>query len=409
MAEFFRVQSRAEALARLAAFSPVGEEQIPLRQSLARILSRPISSPEDLPPFPRATMDGFAVRARDTFGASESLPSLLKVVGEVRMGEPPTISLGPGETLRIATGGMLPEGADAVVMVEYTEGLDPETLEVYRAVAPGENSVGVGDDVAKGQEVLPAGWPLRPQDMGLLSALGITRAWVHRRPTVAILSTGDEVIPLEVSPQPGQVRDINGLALAALVEREGGIPLELGIVPDRRDLLEARCREGLSRADCLLLSGGSSVGARDYALDVLNSLDGVELLAHGLAVRPGKPTLLARVGKTPLLGLPGHPVSALVIFHILVRPLLDRLCGRWHPHRPPPIRARLSRNLASAQGREDYVRVTLHEEGGELWVHPVLGGSGLIGTLVRADGLVRVDSKSEGVYRGEWVEVEVFP
>ena len=409
MSEFFRVQSREQALVHLEGFPPVGEEEVRLRQSLARVISRPIFSSEDLPPFPRATMDGFAVHARDTFGASESLPALLKVVGEVQMGETPSVSLGPGEAIRIATGGMLPKGADGVVMVEYAQNLDPETLEVYRAVAPGENSVGVGEDVARGQEILPAGWPLRPQDMGLLAALGITGVWVHRRPVVAILSTGDEVVPFETTPSPGQVRDINALALAALVEREGGVSLELGVVPDRRDLLEARCREGLGQADCVILSGGSSVGTRDYAMEVLHSLDGVEILAHGLAVRPGKPTLLARVGDKPLVGLPGHPVSALVIFHILVRPLLDRLCGRWHAHRPLPVRAKISRNLASAQGREDYVRVSLHEEGGEMWAQPVLGGSGLIGTLVRADGLVRIDAKSEGLYKGEWVEVEVFP
>jgi len=407
--EFLRVKSREQVLKEMEGFSPVGEEEVGLLEARDRVLSRPLVSPEDLPPFPRATMDGFAVRAQDTFGATQGLPSLLRVAGEVRMGEIPEIFLRPGEAVRISTGGMLPEGANAVVMVEYTQGLDEGTVEVYRPVAPNENVVRVGEDVASGEEILPAGWSLRPQDMGLLAGLGLGSLWVHRRPLVAIVSTGDEVVPVCETPGLGQIRDLNGVALAALVEREGGIPLRMGIVPDQKERLEEACREAIERSDCLLLSGGSSVGARDYALEVLGSLQGAEILAHGLAVRPGKPTLLARVGSRPVVGLPGHPVSALVIFHILVRPLLDALCGRRYPRRPPPLRARLARNIVSAQGREDYVRVSLHEEGGELWARPVLGSSGLIRTLVQADGLIRIDPRFEGLYRGDWVEVEPFP
>jgi molybdopterin molybdotransferase len=294
-------------------------------------------------------------------------------------------------------------------MVEDTGVMDSRTIEVYRTVAPTENTVRRGEDVGRGQEVLPRGWTLRPQDLGILAALGCERIWVHRRPVVAVLSTGDEVIPPAGKPRPGQVRDVNGAAICAMLAWEGATPLPLGIVPDKKNLLEERCREGLGQADSLLLSGGSSVGTRDYALEALTGLEGAEILAHGVAVRPGKPTLLARVGEKPLMGLPGHPVSAMVIFHILGRPLLDKLSGRVHAHRPAPILARLTRNLASAQGREDYVRVTLEERDGERWAIPVLGGSGLIRTLVKAQGLVRVDAQSEGIYQGEWVEVEVFP
>lgn len=409
MVEFFRVQSRAQVLSHLEAFSSVGEEQVPLDATLDRVLSRPIICPEDLPPFSRSTMDGYAVRARDTFGASESLPALLQLSGEVGMGEVPLLSLLPGQAVRISTGGVIPDGADAVVMVEYTETLDEETLEVYRTVAPGENLVGRGEDVREDDEILPAGWPIRPQDVGLLAALGVEHPWVHRKPVVAILSTGDEVVLVAETPAPGQVRDVNGPALAALVRREGAVPLDLGIVPDQKELLEARCNEGLERADCLFLSGGSSVGVRDYALEALQAMDGAEILAHGVAVKPGKPTLVARVGEKPFFGFPGHPVSALVIFHILARPLLDRLCGRGYPRRQRPIRARLTRNLASVQGREDYVRVILQEEDGEMWARPVLGASGLIGTLVRAEGLIRIEQNAEGLDRGEWVEVEFLP
>ncbi|MGQ9654039.1 MAG: molybdopterin molybdotransferase MoeA [Thermodesulfobacteriota bacterium] len=407
--EFFKVKSREQALKDIERFSPVGEEEITLLEARGRVLSRPLFSPENLPPFSRATMDGLAVRAQDTFGASQGLPSLLRVAGEVRMGQRPQVVLGPGEAVQISTGGMLPEGANAVVMVEYTQRVDEDMVEVYKPVAPNENVVREAEDVAAGEEVLPAGWHLRPQDVGLLAGLGLQALWVHRRPVVAIVSTGDEIVPTHERPGPGQVRDLNGVALSVLVEQEGGIPLRMGIVPDQKTRLERVCREAMERADCLLLSGGSSVGARDFALEALTSLGGAEILTHGLAVRPGKPTLLARVGSTPVVALPGHPVSALVIFHILVRPLLDRLCGRRCPRRSLRVRARLARNLPSAQGREDYVRVTLQEEGGEQWARPVLGSSGLIRTLVRADGLVRIDPLSEGLYRGEWVEVEPFP
>jgi|Deesub1362B_J571_1020462.scaffolds.fasta_scaffold05331_2 molybdopterin molybdotransferase len=406
MGEFFRVRSPSELLAEMDRFASTGEEVVPLEEALDRVLSRDVLCPHDLPPFARATMDGYAVKASDTFGASESLPALLQVVGEVPMGEEPDFSMGAGEAARIATGGMLPSGADAVVMVEHTQVVDESTVEIYKSVAPGEHMVSKGEEARAGERILPEGWVLRPQDVGLLAALGMDRVWVHRRPLVAILSTGDEVVPVEVVPPPGKVRDVNSYCLGALVRRWGGIPVHLGIVPDSPQELEARCREGLERADFLLLSGGSSVGSRDYALKVILSLDGSEILAHGVAIKPGKPTLLASVGGKPVLGLPGHPVSASIVFAVVGRPLLDRLSGRRFAHRPRPIPARLARNLASAQGREDYVRVTLEERDGELWAKPVLGASGLIATLVRAEGVIRIDAQAEGLERGSLVEVE---
>ena len=409
MMRFFRVRSREEVLREIQLFEAVPEEEIPLENGPHRVLSRPIIAPEDFPLFPRATMDGFAVRARDTFGASDSQPALLQVIGEIRMGEAPSGSIGPGQAMRIPTGGMLPEGADAVIMVEHAEEFEDMTLEAYRSVAPGENVVAPGEDVRRGEEILPGGWSLRPQDLGLLAALGVREIEVHRRPRVAVLSTGDEVVGLDQSPAPGQVRDINSLTISAWLEREGAIPVKMGIVRDVPDLLRERIQWALEEADCLIMSGGSSVGTRDHIMDALCSLPGVELLAHGISVRPGKPTLLARSDRKAILGLPGHPVSALVILHLLGRPLLDRLSGKIYAHRPRPFRARLTRNLASAQGREDFVRVALEERDGELWAKPILGASGLIGTLVRAEGIVRIDQGCEGLYQGEWVEVEMFP
>lgn len=409
MIRFFRVRSRQEVVAELQRFSPVGPEEVELWNGLGRVLCEPVKAKEDLPQFLRATMDGFAVQARDTFGASDAQPALLRLVGEARMGEPTEKTIGGSEAVRVATGAMLPRGADAVVMIEHAELLDSETLEVYRSVAPWENVVRPGEDVAAGQEVLPAGWTLRPQDLGLLGALGTTRLLVHRKPRIAVFSTGDEVVPIYAQPAPGQVRDVNGITVSSWVTLEGGIALPMGIIPDRPEQLSRNFREALDKADALIVSGGSSVGTRDFLMEVLQALQGVEILAHGLAVRPGKPTLVAQVGGKPFLGLPGHPVSALVILHLLGRPLLDRLCGRVYPNRPRPFRARLTRNLASAQGREDYVRVAIEEKQGELWARPLLGSSGLIGNLSRADGLVRIDPLCEGLYSGEWVEVESFP
>lgn len=409
MIRFFRVRSRPDVVAELQRFSSTAQEEVELRNALGRVLARPVRANEDLPGFLRATMDGFAVRARDTFGASDAQPALLRLVGEARMGEPVEKSIEVSEAVRVATGAMLPQGADAVVMIEHAELLDLETLEVYRSVAPWENVVRPGEDVPAGQEIFPAGWTLRPQDLGLLGALGNIKLWVHRKPTIAVFSTGDEVVPVESRPGPGQVRDVNGIAVCSWVTMEGGMPLPMGIIPDRPELLSKSFAEALEKADALIVSGGSSVGTRDFLLEVLEGLEGAEILAHGVAVRPGKPTLVAEVRGKPFLGLPGHPVSALVILHLLGRPLMDRLSGRIYPNRPRPFRARLTRNLASAQGREDYVRVAIEEKQGELWARPLPGSSGLIGNLSRADGLVRIDALCEGLYSGEWVEVESFP
>lgn len=409
MIRFFRVRSRQQVVAELQRFSPTGQEEVELSDGLGRVLSRSVRANEDLPQFLRATMDGFAVQAKDTFGASDAQPALLRLVGEVRMGEPAHGAIESSQAVRVATGAMLPEGADAVVMIEHAELLDSETLEVYKSVAPWENVVRPGEDVAAGQEVLPAGWTLRPQDLGLLGALGTTKLWVHRRPTIAVFSTGDEVVPIDRQPGPGQVRDVNGVSVCAWVTLEGGTALPMGIIPDRPEQLSKGFAQALQAADALIVSGGSSVGTRDFLMEVLQKLEGARVLAHGLAVRPGKPTLVAEVCGKPFLGLPGHPVSALVILHLLGRPLMDRLCGRVYPHRPRPFRARLTRNLASAQGREDYVRVAIEEKQGELWARPLLGSSGLIGNLSRAEGLVRIDPLCEGLYSGEWVEVESFP
>ena len=307
---------------------------------------------------------------------------------------------------------MLPEGADAVVMVEYTAEHPDQTLEVRRAVAPGENVLQPGEDVQAGELLFEAGTQLRPQDIGLLAALGIVRLAVYQRPRVVILSSGDEIVPINQRPGPGQVRDANAYLAAAQVQTWGGLPSIRGILPDEFAALRAALAGALSEADLILISGGSSVGVRDLTLAAIQDLPGAEVLVHGVAIRPGKPTILAAVGETgarPLLGLPGHPASAAVVMEVLGRPLLEQLSGlKAQPPWGRTVTAALSRNLAGASGREDYVRVRLRREADNLWADPVLGPSGLISPLVNSDGLVMIPLGVEGLVKGEQVEVRLF-
>jgi molybdopterin molybdotransferase len=404
--QFFEVKTREQVWAEYRHFAPVGLGEVSLDGAYNRVLGEAIVAAEDLPGFVRATVDGYAVRARDSFGASESQPALLTVVGDVGMGEVPPFEVGLGEAARIPTGGMLPAGADSVVMVEYTEELDRRSVAISRSVAPLENVVRPGDDVRAGEKIVAAGRRLRAQEIGLLAGLGRMKVLVSRRPRVAVISSGDEIVPADRAPGPGQLRDINSHSLAALVEECGGEPWQLGVVPDEFEPLRAACEQALEKADICLISGGSSVGTRDLTLQVLGSFPNTEVLVHGVAISPGKPTILVRVGDRAFWGLPGHAASAMVVFHVLVRPFIGYLRGippsvgeRW------PLRAHLSRNVASRQGREDFIRVRLQQEGERLLAEPVFGESALISTLVRADGLVRIDRHTEGLYAGEEVEV----
>jgi len=404
--EFLILKSGDEAREILTSFAALATESVALDHAFDRVLGEDLLALEDTPPWPRSVMDGYAVRARDVQGASESVPCYLKLVGTVPMGAVLERRIGPGEAAGISTGGVLPEGADAVVMIEYVDRARAEEIEVHRSVAAGDNLIRPGEDLRRGDMVVPRGKRLRPQDVGALAAFGRTEVRVFRRPRVAVLSTGNEVVPPDKAPAPGQVRDVNQYALSAQVRRAGGEPLLGGIVADDAAALRARVLELLDESDMVMLSGGSSVGVRDVASEVLASLGG-SVLFHGINVRPGKPTLCARVGDKPVLGMPGFPVSSMVIFDVFVRPLLWRLSGEsardpW----PARRRARFSRRHASAAGREDWVRVRLESRADGAWAAPVLGGSAALSTVVRADGLVRIDAGSEGIGEGE--EIEVF-
>ena len=410
MPEFFKVLAPDDALRTLLErLDPsVAQELAPAHRSLGRVTAQEITSPEDLPAFPRSTMDGYSVRSADTFGSSEGLPAYLEVVGEVAMGETQRARLSSGQAATAYTGGMLAGGADAVVMFENTQAVDGSTIEVVRPVAPGENVVQVGEDVRSGDRVLPAGHVIRPQDIGGLLALGITEVPVARRPRVAIVSTGDELVAPESSPALGQVRDINTYTISALVEKAGAVPVPVALVGDDYEMQRRAAVEALAKGDMLVFSAGSSVSSRDMTSKVFGSLGSPGVLVHGISFKPGKPTIVAFVDGKPAVGLPGNPVSAAVVFDLLVRPAIYALCGCLSPPEPGTVRARLLRDIASQTGREDHVQVRLVRDDGEVCAEPVFGKSNLIYTLIRADGAVTVPLDKGGLYAGEEVEVRVY-
>ena len=410
MPEFFNVlapDTAFETLRPLLATS-VGVEDVPTVEALGRVTAEDVQSPEDLPAFARSTMDGFSVRARDTFGASEGLPAYLDLVGEVPMGQSPSVRLAVGQAAKAYTGGMLAEGADAVIMVERTQTLDETSIEALRAVAPGENVVQVGEDVRSGDVILPKGSLLRPQDIGGLLALGVTSVNVGRRPRIGIVSTGDELIPPDARIGPGQIRDINTYTISGLVAQAGGEPVPIALVEDEFEAQRLAAIDGLSRCDALVFSAGSSVSSRDLTADVINSLGEPGVIVHGISIKPGKPTVIGMAEDKPVFGLPGNPVSAMVVFGLVVRPVIYHLSGCLQIPPSPQVQATLSRDIPSVAGREDYVPVRLQPSDDHISAVPVFGKSNLIFTLIRSDGIVKVPLDRSGLYEGETVNVNVY-
>jgi molybdopterin molybdotransferase len=429
MPEFLRLTPPIEALqiilTALPEAAPVAE-QIDTMRSLGRVLAENVCAPHPLPEFPRSTVDGYAVRARDTFGVSEAMPGYLSVIGEIPMGAPTGLSLQPGTCASIHTGGMLPEGADAVIMLEYTQqvGMEPvlqtgmrhsgtTELEIFRSVAVGENMLRVGEDVTAGQVVLSAGRHMRPAEIGGCMALGITRLRVVKKPGVAIISSGDEVVPPEQSPQPGQVRDVNSHSLASLVVQAGGEPVLYGIIPDNLEAMKVAARQALCDCDLLVVTAGSSASSRDTTAEAIASLGAPGVLVHGVNIRPGKPTILAVCDGKAVVGLPGNPVSALVIAGLFVTPLIEKVLGIKISRPRPLVMAKITVNIPSQAGREDWVAVKLLTNGewgmtaGErrYLAEPVFGKSNLIFSLANADGLVCIPTDVTGISAGDVVEV----
>jgi molybdopterin molybdotransferase len=408
---FFKVITPARLCELLSSFVPVGSETVPLDDCLGRVLATDILAVENLPAVDRSCMDGFALRAADTFGASEGNPAYVELASSAAIDEIISQPLRPGECMGIATGGTLPPGADAVIMVEHTQMLGDSTVEIRKTVPPGENVMLTGEDVAVGQIALAAGLRLRPQDIGLMAGLGCLGARVFRRPRCGILSTGDELVPVAATPRPGQVRDVNSHTLASLARHAGAEPRNHGLVPDQRESLRAALADSLAENDVVFISGGSSIGTRDLTIEVLESFADAEILAHGVSISPGKPTILARVGGKPVLGLPGQVTSAQIVMLVFGQPLLAHLggeSGAFDPDRRIMRQACLGSNLSSKPGREDYVRVRLEWRDGALLAMPRLGKSGLLRTMLDAHGLIRLEASLEGMRAGQDVSVWIF-
>ena len=403
--EFFTVRTVGEALAGFRPARRTAVETVALAQAHGRVPAEPVHAPHDLPGFARSTVDGYAVRAADTYGASEGLPSYLEVTGAVAMGRAPEGAVAPGSAVAMPTGGVIPDGADAVVMVEHTQEAMAGTIEVVRPAAPGDGLVRADEDAAEGTELVPAGRGLRAQDLGLLAAAGVTEVRAHARPRVAIVSTGDEVVdPATAKLGAGQVRDASAVALAALVRDAGGEPDPRGIVSDDHDALAAVLREALQSSDVVVVSAGSSVGARDETAAVVAGLGEPGIWAHGIAVRPGKPTLLADCGGVPIVGLPGNPRSALVVFRLLGMPIVRLVGGVTRPPAEASTRARLERDVPSTAGRLDIVQVTVRNG----IASPLFGASALLSILSAADGYIVVADEATGLQAGTEVDVTLY-
>lgn len=406
MKDFFKVKTLKQVLTYTSNFPTVGTEEVELSRSFGRINAIDIRANHDLPDFARATMDGYAVKASSTFGASESNPAFLTVKCSIRMGESPNAKIGPGETAKISTGGMLPHGTDAVVMIEHTEAVDNSSVEILRSVAPRQHVIVAGEDIQKDEMMISKGQAIRPQEMGLLAAFGIQTVTVFRHPVISIISTGDEIVPIDQTPEPGKIRDVNSYSLAGFIEKSGGIPHHCGIVQDNYDALYHQCESAAKTSDMVLVSGGSSVGMRDFTTDVLSSLPDSKILVHGISISPGKPTILATVQNKAFWGIPGHVTSAMVVFETVVRPFIDHIRGMELSNRPShKISARLSRNIASATGRTDFIRVRLREKADGVYAEPILGKSGLLNSMVKADGLIEIDLNTEGLDKDTDVQV----
>lgn len=403
MPEFLTVRRVGEVLEGFRPGHRTGVELVGLAEALGRVAARDVVAPESLPGFRRAAVDGFAVRAADSYGASESLPAYLSRTGEIAMGMPAGRRVGVGEAVAVPTGGAVPDGADAVVMIEHTAEAVAGLVEVMRSVAPGEGVVAADEDVVSGTVVVGRGRSLRAVDLALLAALGVTSIPVAARPRVAIVSTGDEVVEPSAAVRPGQVRDATTSGIAALVVEAGGVPVTCGIFPDDATRLESALLRAMAEADLVVVSAGSSVGLRDLTAEVIGRLGAPGIWCHGIAIKPGKPTLLAECDGVPVIGLPGNPTSALVVFRLIGMQLVRLVAGAAAAPLVGTVRARLAVDLPSAAGRLDVVQVSL--AGGV--ATPVFGRSAILSPLSAADGYLVIGEDATGLYEGS--EVEVIP
>ncbi|UZN23248.1 molybdopterin molybdenumtransferase MoeA [bacterium 3DAC] len=380
-------------------------EDISIFQAKGRVLAKDIYSSENIPPLPRSTVDGYAVKSEDTMGASPETPAMLLKIGEIHISELPKEKIAPGQTMYIPTGGILPEGADAVEMIEYTEEIPPY-VEMYRSVAPGENTVQPGEDIKEGMLLISKGTKLHARHIGLLAYAGITTVTVYRKPKIAIFSTGDEIVPPDTKPGPGKMRDANRPMLKSLFADMGEIlNVSPTIIPDEREAMEKALKEALETADIVMLSGGSSAGTRDLVVSVIESMSKSEILFHGLRISPGKPTIVAVAGGKPILGLPGHPASCFVSAKLIGTNIVEYISGSDRQTPFVFIRGVMKTEVYSKPGIEEYLRVKLDFSTSPPTVEPMITQSGITYTLAMADGLARIPPEKEGLSAGEEVEV----
>jgi molybdopterin molybdotransferase len=380
-------------------------EIVSTSQSIGRILAEDLRSPSPLPSFNRSTVDGYAVQSVDTFGALDSMPTYLKVVGEVEMGSGHELEIGSGQSILIHTGGMIPLNSDAVVMVEDTQRIENREVEIRKAVAPGENMLSIGEDVKEGELIMSTGREIRSVDIGGLMALGTMNIQVWKKPRIGIISSGDEIIQPDQVLKMSQVRDINSQMLSTLVSRWGGTPIPYGISPDNFDDLLAIAKKAFKECDSVIITAGSSVSIRDLTADVINSLGKPGVLVHGVNIRPGKPTILAVCSGKAVIGLPGNPVSAFVTANLFVSPLIKFLLNGKQKELQVTIRSRLSSNIPSQTGREDWVPVRLEKELKGWLAIPIFSRSNFIFSLISADGLICIQPECTGLEVDELVDV----
>ena len=411
MPEFFKLMTHQDAFTQLknGIEYNLNMEEIPTLESLDRITANALVSPEDLPAFRKSTVDGYSVRATDTFGASPSLPAYLEIAGEIPMGYTSVPSIRIGQAFKAYTGGMVATNSDAVVMEEHTQIAGKTTIEVTHPVASGENIIDVGEDIRKNDHILPEGHLIRSQDIGGLIALGIMNIAVIKKPLIGIISTGDELVNPGIAPAEGQVRDINTYTLSALIQKAGGTAIQIGIIKDDYQQQFEAAKQALNNTDLLIFSAGSSISNRDLTSTVINNLGNPGVIAHGISVKPGKPTIVGIVNNKPVFGLPGNPVSAMVVFNLLVRPSIYFASGCVNPPSLAIIPAILTKDVPSSSGREDHIQVKLEiSKNGDLYANPLFAKSNLIHSLVKADGTVTVPFDEGGLYSGTKVDVKCF-
>ena len=389
-------------------FRALSFEEVLIEEAYNRVTYEDIVSPEDLPGFERSTVDGFAINAEDTFGAKETTPVYLNYKGEVPMGEAPSFEIKRGECVYIHTGGMLPSGANAVVMVEHANLVGNSLVEVFKSVSPYENVILKDEDVKKGEIIINAGRRLKPHDIGALAGLGITKIKVVKKPKVGIILTGDEIIPHTEKVTPGKVRDINSFTLYGLIKEIGAEPKKFGIVNDNYEEIKKLVEFAFSTCDVILVTGGTSAGTKDMTYQIINELGRPGVIFHGVSIKPGKPIICGICNNKPVFGLPGHPVAVYICFILFVKPVIEKLMGITQQKFSCKIKAILEKSLSSQAGREDYIRVSLKKENSLIKAIPLLTKSGLIFSLVKADGILKIPEDLLGFSKGEEVEIELI-